>query len=231
MSTVLCIPDIQYPFQHPDAHAFLLAIKKKYKPDVVVQIGDLLDQHYYSKYGPSSKATDGKEEIKRAIKSLKESLYRIFPEVFITWGNHDLRIAKRASDAGIDSYLLKSYEEIIQCPKGWQFADKWEIDGVIYEHGIGRSGYQGALKAAQANMQSTVIGHLHSNAGILWYGNKKNLIFGFNVGALVDDNKYAFEYARFSAQKSILGCGIIIDGIPTFIPMLLNRDGRWVNKL
>jgi len=231
MTTVLVIPDIQYPFQHQDAHAFLAAIKKKYKPNVVVQIGDLLDQHYYSQYGPSSKATDGKEEIKRAIGDLKQGLYKLFPDVFVCWGNHDLRIAKRASDAGLDPYLLKSYEEIIQCPKGWKFSDKWEIDGVMYEHGIGRSGYQGALKAAQANMQSTVIGHLHSNAGILWYGNKKNLIFGFNVGALVDDNKYAFEYARFSAAKSILGCGIIIDGIPLFVPMLLNKEGRWVKKL
>lgn len=231
MTTVLVIPDIQYPFQHQDAHKFLAAVKKKYKPQVVVQIGDLLDQHYYSQYGPSSKAMDGKEELRQAVKGLKEGLYKLFPKVYVCWGNHDLRIAKKASIAGLDPHLLKSYEEIIHCPKGWKFADKWEIDGIIYEHGIGRSGYQGALKAAQANMQSTVIGHLHSCAGILWYGNKKNLIFGFNVGALVDDNKYAFDYARFSTQKSILGCGIIIKGIPTFIPMILNEKGRWTKKL
>lgn len=227
MSTVLVIPDIQYPFQHQDAHAFLKLIVKTHKPNIIVQIGDLLDQHYYSKYGPSSKATDGKVEIQHAISDLQSGLYKLFPEVYVCWGNHDLRIAKRASDAGIDAYLLKSYQEIIKSPKGWQFADRWEIDGVIYEHGIGRSGYQGALKAAQANMQSTVIGHLHSCAGILWYGNKKNLIFGFNVGALVDDNKYAFEYARFSAQKSILGCGLVLNGIPVFIPMVLKKNGRW----
>lgn len=231
MTTVLVIPDIQYPFQHQDAHAFLKLVRDTHKPDIIVQIGDLLDQHYYSKYGPSSKATDGKEEIRQAVKELKSGLYNLFPKVNICWGNHDLRIAKRASDAGIDAYLLKTYEEIIQCPKGWKFADKWEIDGVIYEHGIGRSGYQGALRAAQSNMQSTVIGHLHSNAGILWYGNKKNLIFGFNVGALVDDNKYAFEYARFSSAKSILGCGLVLNGIPVFIPMLLKKNGRWDGRI
>lgn len=231
MSTVLVIPDYQTPFEHEDAVEFLKLVKKTHQPDVVVQIGDLLDQHYYSKYGPSSKAVDGKEEIKQAVINLRAGLYKLFPEVFVCWGNHDLRISTRASSAGLDSSLLKTYEEIIQSPKGWLFSDKWEIDGVIYEHGIGRSGYQGALKAAQANMQSTVIGHLHSCAGILWYGNKKKLIFGFNVGALVDDNKYAFEYARFSSQKSILGCGLVIDGIPVFIPMLLGNDGRWIRKL
>jgi len=231
VSTVLVIPDYQTPFEHEDAIEFLKLVKKTHNPDVVVQIGDLLDQHYYSKYGPSSKATDGKEEIKQAVINLRAGLYKLFPEVSVCWGNHDLRISTKASAAGLDSSLLRTYEEIIQSPKGWHFSDKWEIDGVIYEHGIGRSGYQGALKAAQANMQSTVIGHLHSCAGILWYGNKKNLIFGFNVGALVDDNKYAFEYARFSSQKSILGCGLVIDGTPVFIPMRLGRDGRWVRKL
>jgi hypothetical protein len=230
MSTVLVIPDFQAPFEHKDAFAFLKLVKETHKPDIIVQIGDLLDQHYYSKYGASTKAVSGAQEIKDAIKSLKP-LYTLFPKALICWGNHDLRIARKASDAGIDEYLLKSYEEIIQCPKGWQFADKWDVDGVIYEHGIGRSGYQGALKAAQANMQSTVIGHLHSCAGILWYGNKKNLIFGFNVGALVDDNKYAFEYARFSSQKSILGCGLVIDGIPVFIPMIIDAKGNWKGKL
>jgi len=227
MTTVLVIPDFQAPFHHKDSHKFLAEVKKTFKPDTVIQIGDLLDQHYYSKYGPSSKAMDGKTEIQEAIKALKTTLYSLFPNVYVCWGNHDLRIEKRASEAGIDPYLLKTYEEIIKAPKGWKFADRWEIDGIIYEHGIGRSGYQGALQAAKSNMQSTVIGHLHSDAGILWYGNHKHLIFGFNVGALVDDKQYAFEYARFSNKKSILGCGIIINGLPMFTPMVLNQNGRW----
>jgi len=113
----------------------------------------------------------------------------------------------------------------------WSFEDRFEIDGVVYEHGIGRSGSQGALNAAKANMQSTVIGHLHAHAGILWYGNRKNLIFGFNVGALIDDRKYAFEYGRFSAAKSILGCGLVIDGVPVFIPMMIGKNHNWTGKL
>ena len=226
MSTVLVIPDIQVPFMHQDAYLFLAAVKKKFKPDVIVQIGDLADQHNYSRYGASTKSKGGKDELEQASVQL-EPLKKLFPKMYICWGNHDLRIFQKAGEVGIDSSHMKSYEEILAMPKGWKLADSWEFDGIIYEHGIGRSGQQGAIKAAQANMKSTVIGHLHAHAGILWYGNKETLIFGFNVGALIDDKKYAFEYSRFSSSKSILGCGIVVDGLPVFIPMIINKNHRW----
>lgn len=230
MATILVIPDIQVPFEHRDALKFLAAVNKKFRPDIVVQIGDLADQHHFSKYNNSTKGKGGKEEMTTAADSLKP-LGKMFPKMYICWGNHDLRIFQKAAEAGIDDSLLKSYEEMLQMPKGWKLNDKWEFDGVIFEHGIGRSGSQGAIKAAMANMQSTVIGHLHSHAGILYYANKKTLIYGFNVGALIDDRKYAFEYGRFTSGKSVLGCGIIHNGLPLFVPMILNKDHNWSGVL
>jgi len=230
MSKILVIPDIQVPFMHNDAVKFLAAVKKKYSPNLIVQIGDLADQHHFSKYNNSTKGDGALKEIKSAIEQLRP-IAKLFPKMFICWGNHDLRIYQKAASVGIDESLLKSYEEILHMPKGWKLSDKWEFDGVIFEHGIGRSGSQGAIKAAMANMQSTVIGHLHSNAGILYYGNKKSFIYGFNVGALIDDRKYAFEYGRFTTGKSILGCGIIDNGLPIFIPMIVNGSHKWVGKL
>lgn len=230
MSCILVIPDIQVPFMHEDAYAFLAAIKKSYNPDIVVQIGDLADQHYFGKYTPSTKSKGGKSEMEEASKQL-DPLKKLFPKMFICWGNHDLRIFNKATEAGIDSSLLKSYQEMLNMPKGWKIADSWEFDDVMYEHGIGRSGAQGALNAAKANMKSTVIGHLHSHAGILYYGNKTHLLFGFNVGSLIDDRKYAFEYGRFNSSKSILGCGLVIDGTPVYIPMIVNKDHRWEGRI
>lgn len=230
MASILVIPDIQVPFMHEDAVAFLTAIKKAYKPDIIVQIGDLADQHYYSRYPVSTKSKGGKDEMAEASKQL-EPLKKLFPKMYICWGNHDLRIFQKAGEAGIDASLLKSYNEMLGMPKGWKINDCWIFDNVVYEHGIGRSGSQGAIAAAKANMQSTVIGHLHSHAGILYYGNKQRLLFGFNVGALIDDRKYAFEYGRFSASKSVLGCGLVIDGTPVFIPMVMNKEHRWEGSI
>ena len=46
--SVLVISDLHIPYHHKDAFAFLKAIKKEFKPDTVINIGDLLDFHAIS---------------------------------------------------------------------------------------------------------------------------------------------------------------------------------------
>ena len=42
---ILVISDLHIPYHHKDSIEFLKEIKKQYKPDFVVNIGDLLDFH------------------------------------------------------------------------------------------------------------------------------------------------------------------------------------------
>ena len=42
---ILVISDMHIPYHHKDSIEFLKEIKKQYKPDFVVNIGDLLDFH------------------------------------------------------------------------------------------------------------------------------------------------------------------------------------------
>ena len=43
--SVLVISDMHIPYHHPDALAFLTALKRQFKFDHIVNIGDELDQH------------------------------------------------------------------------------------------------------------------------------------------------------------------------------------------
>lgn len=230
MSTVLVISDLQYPFAHRDHLAFLKAVQKKYRPDQVVNIGDEVDFHAISDWEHDPDGYSAGDELKSAIKDLKK-LYTLFPVAKVCTSNHTARPFRRAKKYGIPSAFIKDYREFLEAPKRWQWAEVWEIDGVRYQHGEGYSGQAGAIKAALANMQSTVIGHLHSHAGILWSANAKHLIFGFNVGCLIDRHSYAFAYGKHAPNKPILGCGIVINGIPQFVPMILNSKSRWEGKL
>ena len=45
---VLVISDLHIPYHHKDSFDFLREIKKQFKPDFVVNIGDLLDFHAIS---------------------------------------------------------------------------------------------------------------------------------------------------------------------------------------
>jgi len=230
MSTVLVIPDTHLPFHHEDALAFLKAVKKKFRPTEVVHLGDFEDWHSISMHDHDPDGLSPGMELK-ALRQAAEPFYKEFPSVKMCTSNHGSLPLRRAFKFGMPSELIKSYSDILKTPKGWKWSDSWEIDGVIYEHGESYSGQQAAIKSAQANMQSTVIGHIHAFAGIQYSANSKHLIFGFNAGCLINRHSYAFAYGKKIKAKPILGCGIVIDGIPTFIPMKLDSKSRWNKKL
>lgn len=229
-SVILCWPDQHEPFGHQDAYDFLKAVKKKYKPTTVVCLGDLEDHSAISMHDHDPDGLSAGKELEELRLKLKP-FFKLFPVVKVCTSNHGSLPFRRAFKFGLPKDMIKSYREIIGAPKSWKWSDYWEIDGIIFEHGDPFSGQSAAIKAAEQNMQSTVIGHVHAFAGIQYSANSKHLIFGFNTGCLINKDAYAFAYAKKIKRKPILGCGIIIDGIPTFIPMGLDKRGRWNKKL
>ncbi len=230
MEVVLAIPDCHFPFAHRDHLKFLSAVKAKYKPTKIVHLGVEMDFHALSNYDHDPDGHGPKGEFVRGMEDLKR-LYAVFPKAQACISNHTARPFRQAAKAGIPSLFLREYKDFLDAPEGWSWHERVEIDGVIYCHGEGFSGALGALKCAQGNMQSSVIGHLHSYAGVLFNANPKHLFFGFNAGCLIDRDAYAFSYGKHMTNKPILGCGIISNAIPVFIPMILSRDGRWCGVL
>ncbi len=230
MARVLIISDTQFPFHHPDAFLFLQALKKKYRPDEVVHAGDEVDFHALGDWDHDPDGYSAGQELEHAIEAMY-GLYAIFPEVKACISNHTIRPLKKAFKAGIPRKFMRDYHEFLEAPAGWKWKDYWEIDGVRYEHGEGVSGQNGHIKAAKENRQSTVIGHIHAFAGVNWSGSPNDLIFGMNVGCLIDKNAYAFKYGKHFRNKPILGSGVVLDGVPQFVPMILNKHGRWNKKL
>lgn len=230
-SVVLSIPDLHCPFEHEDSVAFLKEVRKIYRPTEVVCLGDEADKHALGDYDTDPDGLTAGRELVKAIEHL-QPIYKLFPEVMVCTSNHTARVYRRAFKSGIPRAYLKEYRDFMEAPNGWEWRDDWEVKGVIYEHGEGFTGREGAIKSALGNMQPTVIGHIHSFAGVQFSANKKHLIFGVNSGCLIDAKKYAFAYGKKQKSKPILGCSIIIDGLkPMFIPMLLNKFGRWVGHL
>ncbi len=227
---VLVVPDSHAPFTHRDALKFVLAVKAKFKPTDFVHLGDEMDMSALSNYDHDPDGLGASEEFERGMKDM-EKWYEIFPRMKICTSNHTARPFRRAQKFGIPSVFLREYRDFMRAPKGWEWRDKWEVDDVAYIHGEGFSGPLGALKAAQGFMQSTCIGHIHSDASIVYNANSKHLYFGFNVGCLIDRHAYAFAYCKHQTKKPILGCGIVNAGVPVFIPMLLNNSGRWIGQI
>ena len=41
----------------------------------------------------------------------------------------------------------------------------------------------------------------------------------------------AFDYAKNFKNRFVIGTGMIIDGQPKLMPMVLNEDGEWTGKI
>lgn len=226
---VLVIPDLQAPFHHKDALAFLKEVAKEVKPTKIVCIGDSIDAYALGSYVRSPEAMGADQEIKKALNFLHKGLYKLFPNAVEVDSNHNNRVFRRAYEAGIPKRFLKSYAEFLQSP--WEFKQSVEIDGVLYEHGEPYGGIAPQKMAALSNMQSTVIGHHHTTAGIQYVSTKTRMLFGMNVGCLIDNETYAFEYNKKYKFHPTLSCGAVLYGTPVLFPMKTKANRRWTGSL
>lgn len=229
-NVVMAIPDLHTPYHHKDAFEFIRAANQKYTPSKIVCLGDEADQHAMSQYHSDPDNHSAGRELELA-KSYLAELARTFPVMKICHSNHGDRFIKKATRAGLPRALLKRFTDIYESPIGWQWAEKWEIDGVVYEHGEGVSGPDAARRKAMYNHKPTVIGHIHAHAGVQYVNNGECQIWGANMGCLIDFPSLSFRYAKNYPFKPVLGLGIIDHGVPHFIPMICDDKGRWNGKV
>ena len=215
------IGDRHAPFTHPDYFKFVYETFNKFQVNTIVDIGDDTDFHAISYHESDPDGHSAGSELKEAINEHKQ-WWGAFPEVYGCMGNHSSLPFRKLQTAGIPKSMFKSYNEMLGYPDGWKWAYNHEIDNVMYIHGTGSSGAQGAVNRARDNRQSTVIGHIHSFGGVSYSASDRDMIFGMNVGCGIDTTAYAMAYGKVYAKKPTLGCGIVIDGrVALFIPMNL----------
>ena len=230
-SRILIISDQHFPYNHPDTVAFLTALKRKYKFDRIINIGDEVDYHSISFHEHNPDLLAPSDELEKAIKRL-ECLYALFPKMDIIESNHGSLVYRKGQTAGLPSRVFKSYREILGAPRGWN----WHFDLTLkmsngsycyFHHGKAANG----IKLSQSMGMSVVQGHFHEKFCIEYWGNPLGLYWSMQVGCLVDDSALAFNYNKTNMKRPLIGVGIVLDGHPKLEPMVLGKDGRWIKRL
>ena len=228
--TILVVSDMHLPYQHKDSIKFLKEIKKEFKPDTTISIGDLLDQHALSFHDSSPELYSAGHELDKAKEYVKE-LESVFPKLIEVDSNHSSMIYRRALKHGLPRAYLKDYGDFLETRK-WKWVDDLTLtmsngQRCFFTHGRSAD----VLKVSQTMGMSAVQGHYHTKFVISWWANPDNLFFGMNVGCLIDQKNMAFAYAKNFKTRFILGCGIILNGVPRLLPMVLNQKGDWIGKI
>lgn len=220
-SRVLFISDMHVPYHHPGLIPFLAGLKLRYEPTRVICVGDELDKHAMSFHDSDPDLDSAGVELEKSRKVIAE-LEALFPRMDIIDSNHGSMLHRKAKHHGIPRQYLKSYNDVLGVGEGW----KWHYDltimlpdgkPVYVHHGKAADG----LKLSQTMGMSCVQGHYHEKFNVQYWGNSLGLYFSMQVGCLIDDDSFAFNYNNVNLKRPVIGTGLIIDGYPVLEPMPL----------
>ena len=159
--------------------------------------------------------------MQESIKFIKE-LEAIFPKMDILESNHGSLVWRKARTNGIPKHYIKSYNDVLGVGDGWQ----WHFDLTIdlpngqkcYVH-HGKS--PDVLKLSQSMSMNSIQGHYHNSFNIQYWSSPRQLYWSMQVGCLIDDKSLAMAYNKLTVNRPIIGCGVIIDGVPKLEAMPL----------
>lgn len=212
---ILVIGDTHIPFEKPGYLKFCMNISKKWKCDTFVHIGDIVDNHSITYHEHDPNGLSPSDEMRLADSHLK-SWFKAFPKLYLCRGNHDCLVDRKGRTSGLPERCFKDFRDIWKLPKGWVDDWEFELDGVLFKHGLGYGGKRPHATAAIDAGQPCVIGHAHSILAGEYIVTNKNAKFGVSVGCGIDRKLYAFRYGKDMRFKPILGCAVILDG-ETFV--------------
>lgn len=220
------VPDIHLPYEAPGLMSFLRDVKRVHGPfDEVVQSGDLFDFLAFKRF-PKSPDEDSVTQEFDSARIQAKALAQIFPKMTITIGNHEARLFKRVEEVGVPAAFLRSLHDVLELPDGWRFVNEYETDGILFMHGDGVGGQGATAQLINRFRQNICIGHLHGQAGVTWLNNGRETCFGLVGGCLIDRKAAAFRYGQYAKDQPVLGCWIIEDQVPRFIPFYVPKGGR-----
>lgn len=218
---VLVISDLHAPYHHPKTLDFLDSLTKKYNFTRIISVGDEQDISAASFHDYDADLMSAGHELKAAQKFMKELESR-FPVMDIMSSNHGDLYYRKAKHHGIPLHVIKSYNDVLGVGDGW----KWHNDLVItlptgedvyFCHGKSANG----LKLSQNMSMNAVQGHYHNSFNIQYWSSPRQLYWSMQVGCLIDDKSLAMAYNKLTVNRPIIGCGVIIDGVPKLEVMKL----------
>jgi len=204
----LILGDTHCPFDLDEYLQFCIDLKKKYRCNRIIHIGDEIDANSWSVHDSNPDGYSPGMELEYAITRLQR-YYLAFPTVTCIMGNHSYRVQRKAIKAGLSTKFLKDYKDIIQAPAGWNFVHDLVENNILFTHGTGN-----AFKRMKDERTNLCQGHLHSESSIQWSSSRNETLWSMQVGCGVDDSKYAFAYGRDMAKRPIISAGIILGNTP-----------------
>jgi predicted phosphodiesterase len=222
---ILIVGDLHLPYPNKKALRWALKQIKEHKPTTVIQIGDIYDFFYSSKFTKKFLGFTPKEELAQGRKmglDFWKQVQTLAPKAACIQllGNHDERPYKRILEKVPELEPMFCYKELFQFDNVTTVMDPKEelilkVNGkkVLFHHGY----LTGVGRHMSYHDMNCVVGHTHKG-GIAFKGCGSGSIWELNVGYLGDDTAGPLQYGPVRRKYWTLGIGLIDEHGPRFIP-------------
>lgn len=235
---VICIPDMHFPYQHPDLIKFLKAVRKRYdayyrirKKSVLTLFGgDEVEFAEISFHDSHPSLPKAEIELDMAVRGLKE-VYKLFPEAIVLESNHGSLPVRRQISDQLPKQLFKTYNEYLEAPKTWQWVK--DITFKVPRHTIyGCHGKVSDVTRMSKQMgMSAIQFHYHTKLKIEYWASTAGLNYAIQAGCVIDDESLSFTYNKLQLDRPLLAVIVIEAGVPRIHPLIVDEKNRWIGEL
>lgn len=223
--SAIILPDMQAPYEDPQALDVAYQIIRDTQPDEVIMNGDNLDLDLFSRFVGEGGIESLNDSINRVHK-IMATIRANAPNARITWleGNHELRLRKmlmqNARDllgvrqAGTNSnvlsipFLLNLADLEIDYVSGYPANQYWVHPSLRVIHGhIVRSSGNTAAAVAKSSDVSTIFGHVHRRE------HYSRVVNSYNMGKIITAASFGC-LAKVSGEVPSYHNGTTEDGQP-----------------
>lgn len=226
---ILGIGDVHAPYTNQSYLNSVVLFAKDFRPNFVVQIGDIYDQYAHSRYNKSLNGkTPEQEDTEARMQGVElwTKLQGAAPKAqcFQLRGNHDVRAAKKVLEKApsLEQAVMKFYDNLYSFRGVKTLADdrsELVINNILFIHGY----LSNPGDHVKQNRQSTVVGHSH-RGDVKFLRYKSGTLFELNCGHVADDTLLPSAYTPQRTTFWTPGFGTIEtlkngSVAPRFIPL------------
>lgn len=216
---IVAVPDLHMPFHSRKFVKWQLAAIKETAPAYVVQVGDLYDILFASRFYKSLNIMTPRQELKDGRRYAEDFWNEVKVKApkakrIQLRGNHEERVDKRLMESA--PYL----EDLTDLEGHSRFEGVQTIQDAQQELLLGevflQHGYMNFGRHAVHNQAPTICGHSH-HGGVALFQNRHGIYWELNAGFGGDRKSPVFNYrTRRIIDGWTLGCGIVDELGPRF---------------
>jgi hypothetical protein len=162
----LIIPDLHAPYHDERAWRLALKVGRFLRPDVIVTLGDFIDNYCVSGHRKNPKrARELSYEVDNARARLRELETLGARKKHFLGGNHEHRLERYLCDRAPELYGMVTIDELLRLkPNGWKYVHYGQtlrLGDTSFTHDLGKCGENAPNKARDTYRTHAVIGHVH----------------------------------------------------------------------